>query len=101
MTVYIKEIEYRAAMVLECLGEPIRFQIIRHLQDSPRAVIELARLTKRDPTTISQHLALLRSLHLVRYRNRGKFTFYELKQKRAFQMLQLAMQCAKEITNLS
>lgn len=95
------EIEFRAAVLLENLGEPIRFQIIRHLQNGPKAVSELCRLTKRHPATVCQHLATLRHLHLVRYRNRGRFTFYELKHKRLSQILELAIKCAEETTETS
>jgi DNA-binding transcriptional ArsR family regulator len=97
----MKEQEYRAAVVLENLGEPTRFQILRILDQRPRAVIELARLTGRDPATVCQHLATLRHLHLVRYRNRGRYTFYELKQKRVPQILELAIKCAEETASLS
>ncbi len=97
----MKEREYRAAVVLENLGEPTRFQIIRLLHAGPKAVIELSRLTGRDPATVCQHLATLRHLHLVRYRNRGRYTFYELKQKRVPQILELAIKCAEESSNLS
>ena len=48
----MKENEYRAAMLLECLGEPVRFQILRHLEDGPKTVSHLARLTHRHPTTV-------------------------------------------------
>ena len=95
LTVYMKEIEYRAAMVLECLGEPIRFQIIRHLQDSPRGVTELARLTKRHKTTICQHLAVLRNLNIVRYRNSSRLTIYRIKNRDAHALLDLAVRCAR------
>ncbi len=91
----MKEIDFRAAMLLECLGEPIRFQIVRHLQKGPKTVGELARLTKRHQTTISQHLAVLRNLQVARYHNRGRFTFYELKLKHVPQLLDCAIQCAR------
>src|SRR5438552_583341 len=97
----MKETEFRAAVLLENMGEPIRFQIIRHLQNGPKTVTELGRLTKRHPATVCQHLTKLRHLHAVRYRNRGRFTFYELKQKRLPQILELAMKCAEEMTLLS
>ena len=97
----MREREYRAAVVLETLGEPTRFQIIRLLQNGPKAVIELARLTGRDAATVCQHLATLRHLHVVRYRNRGRYTFYELKQKRVPQILELAVKCAEETSDLS
>jgi ArsR family transcriptional regulator, lead/cadmium/zinc/bismuth-responsive transcriptional repressor len=93
----MKEIEYRAATLLECMGEPVRFQILRHLQNGPKAVCELARLTKRHQTTICHHLSTLRSAHLVRYRNHNQFTFYELKPARATQLIELAVRCAQDI----
>lgn len=92
----MKETEFRAAVLLESIGEPIRFQILRHLQKGAKSVTELCRLTKRHPATVSQHLAVLRHLHLVQYRNRGRFTFYEIKQKRLSQILETAIRCTEE-----
>jgi len=96
----MREIDFRGAMLLECVGEPVRFHILRHLQAGPKAVGELARLTKRHQVTISQHLAVLRNLQVVRYRNRGRFTFYELKMRRVAQLLDMAVQCARTFTPL-
>jgi DNA-binding transcriptional ArsR family regulator len=93
----MKEIEFRASALLETMGEPVRFQILRHLRNGPKAVVELARLTKRHPVTVCHHLSVLRATHLVRYRNRGKFTFYELKTSRCSQVLDLAVRCAEDI----
>jgi len=93
----MNEIEFRASMLLETMGEPIRFQILRHLQKGPKAVTELARLTKRHQVTVSHHLSVLRATHLVRYRNRGKFTLYELKTGRCSHVLDLAVRCAEDI----
>lgn len=96
----MKESEFRAAMLLEVLGEPIRFQIVRHLQAGPKAVVELARLTKRHQATICQHLAALRAQHVVRYRNNGKFTFYELKTEQIPKLLDLADRCARQASEM-
>ncbi|MBM3892567.1 MAG: winged helix-turn-helix transcriptional regulator, partial [Verrucomicrobia bacterium] len=92
--------EFRTAMLLECLGEPVRYQILRHLQAGPKTVGEMARLTKRHQTTVCQHLSVLRSLHLVRYRNERQFTFYELKLKRLPDLLDLAKTCAQELARM-
>jgi len=78
-------------MLLECLGEPIRFQILRRLEDGPQTVSQLARLTRRHVTTMSHHLAVLRTMHVVRYRNRGRHTFYELKLREIPAILDLAI----------
>ena len=90
----MKEIDFRAGMLLESVGEPIRFQIIRHLQSGPKPVHELARLTKRHQATVCQHLAVLRNMQIVRYRNHGSSTFYEIKLKRISHLLDLAVKCA-------
>ncbi len=87
----MKESDFRASMLLECLGEPIRFQIVRHLQHGPKTVSALARFTKRHQATISQHLAILRNMQVVRYRNRGRFAFYELKLKQVVRLLDTAV----------
>jgi len=94
----MKENEYRAAMLLECLGEPVRFQILRHLEDGPKTVSHLARLTHRHPTTVCHHLGVLRALHVVRYRNRGRFTFYELKVPAISDLLRLAIRNAPKLS---
>lgn len=94
----MKEIEFRAAMLLECLGEPVRFQILRHLEDGPKTVSQLARLTHRRPTTVCHHLAVLRNLHVTRYHNRGRFTFYELKVREISDILRLAIRNAPRLS---
>ncbi len=94
----MKEIEYRAAMLLECLGEPIRFQILFRLEDGPKTVSQLARLTKRHVATVSHHLALLRALHVVRYHNRGRLTFYELKFKEVIELLKAAIRSVPKLS---
>ena len=65
-------------MLLECIGEPIRHQIIRHLENGPKPVYELARLTKRHQATICQHLAVLRNAGLVSEQRQGRFMHYEV-----------------------
>lgn len=93
----MREREYRAAMLLECLGEPNRFQILRWLESRPRGVSELARLMKRSLPTVCHHLAVLRMMHLVRFRNRGVNTFYELKAPVVLDLLRAAVDIAPKL----
>lgn len=92
---FMHETDFLASMILECVGEPIRFQIVRLLQEKPRTGVELTRLLKRSHPTISHHLAVLRSNHLVRYRNRGILTFYELKTGSITRVLDSGVLCAR------
>jgi DNA-binding transcriptional ArsR family regulator len=96
----MKEREYRAAMLLESVGEPTRFQILRVLERGPMAVESLARVTKRHQTTVCRHLAVLRHLHLVRYHNRGVNTFYELKHPEVSRLLHDAIALAPKLASL-
>ena len=96
----MKEIDFRAAVLLESLGEPIRYLIIRHLQTGAKAVGELARLTRRHQTTVCQHLAILRHLNVVRYHNRGPCTFYELKLTGVTQLLDSARELSRKTTSI-
>lgn len=59
----------------------MRLQILRHLERGPHAASTLVRFIKRHQVTDCHHLAVLRTMYLVRYRNRGRFTCYELKIK--------------------
>lgn len=96
----MKEREYRAAVLLECLGEPTRFQVLRHLEKGPHSVTSLARLTKRHTTTVCRHLAVLRHLNVVRYHNRGVNTFYELKHPEVAGLLRAALALAPRLAAL-
>lgn len=94
----MKERDYRAAMLLECLGEPNRYQILRQLERGAMTVSGLARLTKRSQATVSHHLAVLRTMHLVRYHNRGVHTFYQLKHPEVLRLLRAAVEVAPKLS---
>lgn len=100
INISMREKDYRAAMLLECLGEPNRFQILRHLERGPMSVSVLARATKRHQTTVCHHLAVLRTMHLVRYHNRGVNTFYQLKHPEVLRLLRAATEMAPKLSAL-
>ena len=78
----MKEHRYRESRVCRLLGNPIVYQLIVLLDNgSPLTPSRLAALTGRKISTVSIHLAKLRSLDLVRYDTVGKETLYWLKHK--------------------
>ena len=76
----MKESRYRESRVCRVLGNPVVYAIVRLLEEqgamSPSAI---ARAVGRRLPTVSGHLAMLRTVDLVRYERRGGATRYWLK----------------------
>jgi ArsR family transcriptional regulator len=53
------------ARLCSSMGSPIRLEILHYLRDGPKCVGELAELLKQSQSTISRHLAVLRSTGVV------------------------------------
>lgn len=66
------------ATILKALAHPTRLFMVETLENGERSVGELEKLIGSDISTISKHLALLRSAGIVRYEKRGQQVFYSL-----------------------
>ncbi|MCB2185995.1 MAG: metalloregulator ArsR/SmtB family transcription factor [Deltaproteobacteria bacterium] len=66
------------AGVLKALAHPTRLFIVEELSRGERPVSELTSLVGLDISTVSKHLALLKSVGLVRDERRGVQIFYSL-----------------------
>jgi DNA-binding transcriptional ArsR family regulator len=60
------------------LGEPRRFQLLLHLIESPRTVLELTRLTGWPQSLVSHHLATLARAGLTEVHRIGRFRRYQI-----------------------
>lgn len=67
-----------AAEVFKALSSPARLLILRRLTDAPACVHELVEEFDLSQPLVSQHLRVLRQVHLVRGTRRGRETAYEL-----------------------
>lgn len=67
-----------AAELLKALASVHRLAILVELQDRPRRVRELVQALGISQPLASQHLRVLRALHLVRAQRRGRETVYSL-----------------------
>lgn len=67
-----------AAEVFKALSTPARLLILRRLTDAPACVHELVDELDLSQPLVSQHLKVLRQVHLVRGTRRGRETAYEL-----------------------
>jgi DNA-binding transcriptional ArsR family regulator len=78
----VDENRYRESRLCRLLGNPIVYQTIVLLEaGGPMTPSKLAKLIGRHVSTISSHLAKLRSADVVRYDTSGKEVRYWLKHK--------------------
>jgi DNA-binding transcriptional ArsR family regulator len=64
--------------VFSALANPVRRQILVHLQKGPRKVTDLASNFELGRPAVSEHLQVLRKAQLVREEPRGRERYYHL-----------------------
>lgn len=75
--------DQRLYRLLKALGNPVRLQIVRFIQDHPRCIgyqiqLHLPDDVARAQSTLSQHLKILRSAGIIQSRDDGSATCYEI-----------------------
>ena len=78
------------AAVFKAMGHPSRIFILEMLQKAPHCVCELAELVGADMSTVSKHLAVLKSAGIVWDRKEGTTVYYSLACSCLGDMLQSA-----------
>jgi ArsR family transcriptional regulator len=78
------------AEFFKTMAHPARLAILDHLRNGEKSVNELQALLEADQSTISQHLARLRSGNLVDTRKEGTTVFYSVRDPMIFQLLDVA-----------
>jgi len=68
----------KLSSLLGALSHPCRIQIIEELRDREKDVSELQELLKISQSSVSQHLGILKSHHLVEVRGEGRHKYYHL-----------------------
>lgn len=71
------------------LADPTRLAILYALAEAPVNVSELTRLLNLPQSTVSRHLRVLRTCHLVRAERQGQSVVYELTDRRVITALDL------------
>ena len=85
-----------AAELLKALGSVHRLAILVELQGGPRCVHELVETLAISQPLVSQHLRVLRALHLVRAQRRGRETVYSLGDEHIAHIVNDALVHARE-----
>ena len=68
----------REAAVFKALGHPARLQVVMELAGGERCVCDLVDLTGLGWSTMSRHLAVLKSVGVIADEKRGLQVFYRL-----------------------
>lgn len=69
----------RRALVIKALAHPSRLAIAEALQSGERCVCDLRDLVGADLSTVSKHLAVMRTAGLLEMEKRGLNVFYRLR----------------------
>lgn len=67
------------AAVFKALGHPARLQVVHELAAGERCVCDLVELTGLGWSTVSRHLAVLKSVGVIADEKRGLQVFYRLR----------------------
>lgn len=67
------------ARILRAIAHPTRLFIVHELSQTQKCVCELTQMVGADISTVSKHLAVLRSAGIVQDEKRGSQVFYKLK----------------------
>ena len=71
---------YRArASIIKAMGHPTRLFIVDELSRREKCVCELTKMIGADISTVSKHLAILKSAGIVQDEKRGPKVYYRLK----------------------
>ncbi|MDK2887037.1 MAG: hypothetical protein PWP54_1617 [Thermosipho sp. (in: thermotogales)] len=66
------------ANILKAMGHPTRLKILFLLNKKPHCVCELLDILKVSQPNLSQHLALLRNIGLIKDERKANMVFYSL-----------------------
>lgn len=69
------------ARVMKVMAHPTRLFIVEELSRGERCVHELTELVGADMSTVSKHLALLKSVGIVADERRGNEVYYSLRMR--------------------
>ena len=78
--------DQRLYLILKALGNPVRLQIVRYVQEHPRCIgnqiqLQLPNEVARAQSTLSQHLKILRDAGVIEAECDGAAICYMLNQR--------------------
>ena len=79
------------SLVFKALGNETRLKIVQTLLIKEHNVTDLTRISGKDQTTVSRHLATLSSAQIVRQKRIGRNIFYSIMDSKMKEWLELTI----------
>ncbi|RMG67718.1 MAG: ArsR family transcriptional regulator [Nitrospirae bacterium] len=86
----------RKADILKALGQPTRLKIIELLREGERCVCEMLPILGEEQANVSKHLSLLRQNGIVEFRKEGVSSYYKIKNRAVFEILDIVEKMVQE-----
>jgi DNA-binding transcriptional ArsR family regulator len=83
---------YFKADFFKVLSNPVRIQILDTLRSGEQNVNYISQYLEVDASSVSQQLAVMRRLNLVKSRKQGNFVFYSICDPAIFKVLDAALE---------
>jgi DNA-binding transcriptional ArsR family regulator len=77
----------RAAIVIKCLGHPLRLRLLEALEAGERTVSQLQQAARASQASVSQQLAILRGRGIVDSRRDGANVYYWITEPKVGKIL--------------
>lgn len=87
-----ERVRERTAELLRSLGNPVRLEILEYLRAGERCVCEIVPALRMEQSSVSKHLAILKTQGLVDFRRDGTRVLYSIKTPRVFDLIDLALE---------
>lgn len=71
-------VEEAQTRFLKCVGDPVRFRILKMLVKGERCVCDIVEALGREQTLVSHHLRALKACNIVKSRKEGRRTYYSI-----------------------
>jgi ArsR family transcriptional regulator, lead/cadmium/zinc/bismuth-responsive transcriptional repressor len=84
------------AGIFAALADPTRAKIVYSILHQELCTCDLAAITGISESAVSQHLAVLRRLRLVRHRRAGKIVYYALDDPHIDALLQICLEHVRD-----
>ena len=84
------------AAIFAALADPTRAKIVYSILHQELCTCDLAAITGISESAVSQHLAVLRRLRLVRHRRAGKVVYYALDDPHIEALLQICLEHVRD-----
>ncbi|MGA7732887.1 MAG: metalloregulator ArsR/SmtB family transcription factor [Chloroflexia bacterium] len=84
------------AAIFAALADPTRAKIVYSILHQELCTCDLAAITGISESAVSQHLAVLRRLRLVKHRRAGKIVYYALDDPHIDTLLQICLEHVRD-----